>query len=210
MEIVSPSGALKNIYENMEKYCSRGCGAITKLKDAFRHEITCRKPNCTAYEKCGKKAEAVINGIECCSEKCAIYTMIKEGKAIDGAEVSFLLAGFAQRLIFNSKDIHTFCYWDISSKGNCIEVTPDLRTVKNTATSKKFATAVSKVGLTKTAHLVEMQIFGKSDKPIKIGVVTSKDFDHNGAFSDSEFGYSFYTLGQLRHNDDGKGISVII
>lgn len=205
MDTCSLSGALKNIYENLEKYCSRGCGTITKLKDSFRHEITCRKPTCIAHEKCGKKAESVINGIECCSEKCAIYHMLKRGESIDQAEMSFLLVGFAQRLIFNSKDIHTFCYWDILNKGNCLEVSQDLKTVKNTANSKRFATAVSKVGLTKTAHLVEMQVTAKSDKPVKIGVVTSLDFDYNQSFSDFEYGYAFYTLGQLRQNDDGKG-----
>lgn len=205
MEVVNPSGALKNIYESLEKYCSRGCGTITKLKDSFRHEITCRKPNCIAFEKCNKKAEAVINDIPCCSEKCAIYHMLKEGRTIDQTEMSYLLAGLAQRLLFNSKDIHTFCYWDQENKGDSMEISEDLKTVKNTANTKKFNTAVSRVGLTKTAHLVEMQIFTKPDKPIKVGVVTSLDFDRNQSFSDFEFGFAFYTLGQLRQNDDGKG-----
>jgi hypothetical protein len=205
MEIISPSGALKNIYENLEKYCSRGCGTITKFKDAFRHEITCRKPSCVGHERCKKKAESVINGVECCSEKCAICHMLKNGQTIDQAEMSLLLAGFAQRLVFNSKDIHTFCYWDILNKGTNIDVSQDMKTAKNTATTKKFSTVISKIGLTKTAHLVEMQVTAKPDKPVKIGVVTSIDFDMNQSFSDSEYGYAFYTLGQLRQGDSGKG-----
>lgn len=205
MEIVSPGGALKLIYENLEKYCSKGCGTVTKLKDAFRHEIMCSKPNCVNFAKCNHKAEAVINGYNCCSEKCAIYQMLKEGNTLPPTELSLLLAGFSQRINFNSKDIHTFCYWDSENKGTDIQVSNDLKTAKHVGNAKKFSTVVSKVGLTKSAHLVELQISTKPDKPIKVGVVSALDFDRNLAFSDFPTGYAFYTLGQLRNNDHGKG-----
>lgn len=205
MEIVSPSGALKNIYENLEKYCSKNCGTVTKLKDAFRHEIMCSKPNCVNFAKCGRKSEAVIDGYDCCSEKCAIYQMVKDGKNLQPSELSLLLTGFSQRIVFNSKDIHTFCYWDSEHKGADIQISNDLKTAKHLGNAKKFSTVVSKVGLTKSAHLVEFQMSTKPDKPIKVGLVADLDFDRNHAFSDYPRGYAFYTLGQLRNNDHGKG-----
>ena len=79
MEVVSPSGALKSIYENIEKLCSKGCGTITKLKDSFRHEIMCGRPKCEAYEKCNNVASSVVMNVNCCSEKCAIYINLKRG-----------------------------------------------------------------------------------------------------------------------------------
>lgn len=205
MEIVSPGGALKNIYENLEKYCSKGCGTITKLKDAFRHEIMCSKPNCVNFSKCGKKADAVINGYNCCSEKCAVFQMLKDGVPLQPGELSLLLTGLSQRLVFNSKDIHTYCYWDMENKGNDILLSNDLKMARHTGSAKKFSTVVSKVGLTKSAHLVELQISTKPDKPVKIGLVSNLDFDRNQAFSDFPTGYAFYTLGQLRCSDHGKG-----
>lgn len=131
--------------------------------------------------------------------------MAKDGKALNPAELSLLLAGLAQRMIFNSKDIHTFCYWDTENKGSDIQISNDLKTAKHSGNTKKFSTIVSKIGLTKSAHLIEFQISTKPDKPIKVGLVSELDFDRNRAFSDFPTGFAFYTLGQLRNNDHGQG-----
>lgn len=206
MEIVNPSGALKNIYENIEKQCSKGCGTICKLKDAFKHEISCGRPNCVAFEKCGNAVQCVIDGFNVCSERCAIYTAIKQGRAIDPKNLSLLLTGLHQRQMFNTRGIHTFFYWDTQYKSDTLDISPDLKTVKNNATNRCFTTVVSKIGFTRNIHVVEMMVTTRPEKPVKIGLVSNLNFDKTKSFSDTPYGYAFYTLGQLRHNDHGKGL----
>jgi len=45
----------------------------------------------------------------------------------------------------------------------------------------------------------------RTDNELKIGVTTKSDFNMNTSFSDFEFGFAFYGLGQLRHGSNASG-----
>jgi hypothetical protein len=216
MEVIQLSGALKTMYDNVEKRCSVGCGQIVKLKDSIKHELKCGATRCGLHPNCEDSACCVINNLACCSEKCAMYYMMKNDTKEttpqnDGEvnwianELGVLLTGFTQRLAFASKGIHSFCYWDPLPANGKIKYSSDLKTASSISTEKGFTTVVSKVGFSSKVHLVEFLINTQPTKPVKVGLVSELNFRREQAFSDLPFGYSFYTLGQLRNGNGGKG-----
>jgi hypothetical protein len=54
-------------------------------------------------------------------------------------------------------------------------------------------------------HYWELAADARTDNEMKIGVTKSKDFDLKTAFSDYQFGWGFYGIGQLRHCDAANG-----
>lgn len=169
------------------------------------HEIECGKPKCDNHDKCREKITGVINGFKVCSEKCAVYLTVRDRKSIDRDELSLLLTGLAMRLNFQSKKIHSLCYWDSAGQDEFIEVSKNMKTVKNNSPTKCFKNVVSKVGFCSGVTVLEFEVSVRQEKHAKIGVVKSLDFDRQKAFSDSQEGYAYYTLGQLRHGDHAKG-----
>lgn len=198
-------GTIKAIYDNIEKKCSIGCGLILKLKDASLHELECGKPKCDNHEKCREKVTGVINGFKVCSEKCAVYLTVLQQKSIGKEELSLLLTGLTMRLHFQSKKIHSLCYWDNAGQDPFIEISKNMKSVRNNSPTKGFKNVVSKVGFCSGVTVIELEVAVRQEKHIKVGVVKSLDFDREKAFSDSKEGYAYYTLGQLRHGDHAKG-----
>ena len=45
----------------------------------------------------------------------------------------------------------------------------------------------------------------RTENELKIGVTTMSNFDMNTSFSDFEYGFAFYGLGQLRHGSNASG-----
>jgi len=45
----------------------------------------------------------------------------------------------------------------------------------------------------------------RTENELKVGVVTNTNFNLNTSFSDFEFGWAYYGLGQLRHNSNASG-----
>ena len=216
MEVVQLSGSLKLMYDNVEKRCSMGCGQTLKIKDAIKHELKCGSTKCGLHPSCEEPTNCVINGFPCCSEKCAMYGLMKQGSEPSVGQnkeeliplvqdLGILLTGFTHRLNHVSRGIHSYCYWDPLPSSPKIKYSSDLKSASNVSTEKGFTSVVSKVGFCDKVHLVEFLISTSPTKPVKVGMVTSLDFRRDQAFSDQPFGYSFYTLGQLRNGDGGKG-----
>lgn len=198
--------SIKRIYNKIQIKCSKGCGAVCYLKDIFVHELQCSDVRCVNADRCGHRALCNIEGYDCHNEKCAIYTIVKDTGHIDDAELLLLLTGLKNRSAFNNKQIHTYCYWDNIRIPPEMEVSKDLKSVKNTSNTKGFLSCFSKVGFCKNTHLVEIEIKTKSNKPCKAGLVASPVCTLNSAFSDQPTGFAFYSVGQLRHNDSAKGL----
>lgn len=131
--------------------------------------------------------------------------MTKHQKKLNTLELNVLLLGLTQRLSYDSKGIHSFCYWDPLRSQQDLKISSNLRTVRNTATKKCFRTAISKVGLSNTIDVVEFQVVTEPDKPVKVGFTTDPNFPPEKSFSDCQGGFAFYTLGQLRKEDHAKG-----
>lgn len=65
-----------------------------------------------------------------------------------------------------------------------------------------FRTIVSDIPFMNGVHYWEIIADDRTENELKIGITTKPDFNYNTSFSDFEYGYAFYGLGQLRHNSN--------
>lgn len=70
-----------------------------------------------------------------------------------------------------------------------------------------FRTVISDRGFESGIHYWEIIADSRTENELKVGVTKSRSFDLKTAFSDYNFGYAFYTIGQLRHCDGTNGLS---
>lgn len=54
-------------------------------------------------------------------------------------------------------------------------------------------------------HYWEIVADARTEHELKVGVTTQQKFNVNASFSDYEFGFAYYGLGQLRHNSNSLG-----
>ena len=54
-------------------------------------------------------------------------------------------------------------------------------------------------------HYWEIIADARTEHELKIGVTAQKTFNVNQSFSDYEFGFAYYGLGQLRHSNNSLG-----
>jgi len=206
MVVIGLVGSLKDIYGGLLKSCAKGCGTSFPLRDAIYHEINCGRPSCDNKPKCTLSSTGCIEGFNVCSEKCALSCIVNRDKAISPMQLSALIGGMVQRLSFPENSLHFKTYFDLTRLSPNIKLSSDLRTARCESKGKCFSTVLSRVGFNSCTNIVEFTITTKPDKPVKVGIYAGEDIDVDKAFSDSPRGYSFYTLGQLRNGDGGKGV----
>ena len=68
-----------------------------------------------------------------------------------------------------------------------------------------FRTVIAKKFFKSGIFYWEIEADERTDNELKIGVSTKKDFNLNSSFSDHDFGFAFYGLGQLRHGSNAAG-----
>lgn len=68
-----------------------------------------------------------------------------------------------------------------------------------------FKSVVADYPMMNGCHYWEILADGKTENELKIGVSTKKDFNYNTAFCDSDHGFAFYGLGQLRSGSNASG-----
>lgn len=54
-------------------------------------------------------------------------------------------------------------------------------------------------------HYWEIHADERTENELKIGIATKRDMNYNSAFCDSDYGYAYYGLGQLRHGSNASG-----
>jgi len=70
-----------------------------------------------------------------------------------------------------------------------------------------FRTVIGDTPFFNGVHYWEIIADERTDNELKIGVTCKKDINLNSAFCDYENGFSYYGLGQLRHNSNASGPS---
>jgi len=68
-----------------------------------------------------------------------------------------------------------------------------------------FRTVIGDTGFMNGVHYWEIIADDMTENELKIGITTKKDFNYNFAFCDYEYGYAYYGLRQLRHNNNASG-----
>ena len=70
-----------------------------------------------------------------------------------------------------------------------------------------FRTIISDRPFSDGVHYWEIIADSRTEHELKVGVTTQQTFNVNSSFSDYEFGFAYYGLGQLRHNSNAVGKS---
>lgn len=68
-----------------------------------------------------------------------------------------------------------------------------------------FRTVFGNTILNEGIHYWELIADAKCEHELKIGVSKSKITNQKAAFSDYEYGWAFFGVGQLRHNSNSNG-----
>jgi E3 ubiquitin-protein ligase NRDP1 len=68
-----------------------------------------------------------------------------------------------------------------------------------------FRTVVGDTGFNSGVIYWEIVADSRTENEMKIGVVTKNGFNMDSSFSDFDFGFAYYGLGQLRHGSNSVG-----
>ncbi len=102
-------------------------------------------------------------------------------------------------------DFHEFG-WDPENSSKEIIFSPDYRHAFLCEANYYFRTIVSNRPFTEGVHYWEIVADSRTEHELKVGVTTQQSFNVNSSFSDYEFGFAYYGLGQLRHSSNALGI----
>jgi len=95
--------------------------------------------------------------------------------------------------------------WDMDKKGEGIEVYNNGKSVFLNESCYAFRSIVANEPFMEGIHYFEIIADKRTKSELKIGVTKNPDFDYDTSFSDYPFGWAFYGVGQLRHNNNAGG-----
>ena len=101
----------------------------------------------------------------------------------------------------------TYFKWDNINKGQGIQVYNNGESIFLNETCYAFKSIVSNVPFTCGIHYFEIIADRRTENELKIGITKNINFNYDTSFSDYDFGYAFYGIGQLRHSNNATGIN---
>jgi len=95
--------------------------------------------------------------------------------------------------------------WDPEVSSKEIGFSPDCRHAFLHETNYYFRTTIANKPFFGGIHYWEVIADARTEHELKIGVTAQQTFNVNSSFSDYEFGFAYYGLGQLRHSNNSVG-----
>mmetsp|Transcript_5416 Transcript_5416/g.5546 ORF Transcript_5416/g.5546 Transcript_5416/m.5546 type:complete len:469 (+) Transcript_5416:10-1416(+) len=95
--------------------------------------------------------------------------------------------------------------WDMNKKGQGIQVFNSGEGLLLHESCYAFRTIVGCTPFTSGVHYWEIIADRRTENELKIGVTRNINFNYDTSFSDYSFGWAFYGIGQLRHNNNATG-----
>ncbi len=95
--------------------------------------------------------------------------------------------------------------WDPENSSKEIQFSYDYRQVFLGEANYYFRTVIANRPFMEGVHYWEIIADARTEHELKIGVTTQQKFNVNASFSDYDFGFAFYGLGQLRHGSNSVG-----
>ena len=108
-------------------------------------------------------------------------------------------------LLSSTDTFHDFT-WDPEHSSKEIQFSKDGRHAFLNESNYYFRTLISNRPFSDGVHYWEIVADARTEHELKVGVTTQQQFNVNSSFSDYEFGFAYYGLGQLRHNSNSVGI----
>jgi len=234
LNIKPVQGALARLHRNLDITCKYpSCKKVLKLSDLPSHEANCQLPKCFNYDQCGNCVKSDLKDKGVCDNSCYLLKKIKEANnnwsvilsEIKQFSQSKRAIEQPQPLVSNGFSVNSFNLtgsggyggsggsggithfaWDTNKMGTGIEVI-DTKSVFLKENAYVFRTIISDTPLMSGCHYWEIVADPRTENELKIGVVTKKEFNMDTSFSDCEYGYAYYGLGQLRHYSNASGSS---
>jgi len=95
--------------------------------------------------------------------------------------------------------------WDPDASSKEVSFSQDFRHAFLYETNYYFRTITSNRPFFSGIHYWEVIADARTEHELKIGVTAEQTFNVNSSFSDYEFGFAYYGLGQLRHSNNSLG-----
>lgn len=96
--------------------------------------------------------------------------------------------------------------WDLEASSKEVVFSKDFRHAFLYESNYYFRTIIANKPFVSGVHYWEIIADARTEHELKVGVTCQKTFNINSSFSDYEFGYAYYGLGQLRHSSNALGI----
>ena len=95
--------------------------------------------------------------------------------------------------------------WDNEKKGEGIQIYNNDESVFLNEKKYIFRSVVANEPFMEGIHYFEIIADRKTESELKVGVTKNPNFDYNTSFCDYPFGWAFYGVGQLRHDNNSSG-----
>ena len=95
--------------------------------------------------------------------------------------------------------------WDTKRKGQGIKVYNNGESIFLNETCYAFRSIVASEPFMEGIHYFEIIADKRTESELKIGFTKNPDFNYDTSFSDYPFGWAFYGVGQLRHDNNAGG-----
>lgn len=95
--------------------------------------------------------------------------------------------------------------WDKMKKGHGMQVSNGGENLFLNESCYAFRSAVSDTAFMEGVHYFEIISDKRTENELKIGVTKNTNFNYDTSFSDYNFGWAFYGIGQLRHANNASG-----
>eukprot|EP00347_Sterkiella_histriomuscorum_P011030 403374016 len=95
--------------------------------------------------------------------------------------------------------------WDRTTLPKEVKMSDDLRTLSLVEDDYIFRTVYADIELTEGIYYWELIGDSKCEHELKVGVSGQKQVNQKAAFSDYEYGWAYFGVGQLRHNSNSIG-----
>ena len=97
--------------------------------------------------------------------------------------------------------------WDDKQKGQGIQVFNNGEELLLHESCYAFRTIIGNTPFNSGVHYWEITADRRTENELKIGVTRNTNFNFDTSFSDYNFGWAFYGIGQLRHGNNATGDS---
>ena len=211
-------GALFKLYKNLDIHCKyQGCKSVLKLCELEPHEKICEIPTCANYEQCDNYVNIAVEQLKeanVCSEHCLLLKQLKLSNG-NWNDVLCYIKQFSHAIHYKQTEAATLQQrfgatsfrLDVTNKGKNIRVNPQRNAAYLTEPSYYFRTVIGDTPFYSGCHYWIVAADPGTEHEIKSGVTLNKEFSFESSFSDHDFGYAYYGIGQLRHKSNSLGVT---
>ena len=99
----------------------------------------------------------------------------------------------------------TYFKWDNEKKGQGIQIYNNGESLFLNETCYAFRSIIANESFNSGVHYFEITADRRTENELKIGITKNTNFNYDTSFSDYNWGWAFYGIGQLRHSNNATG-----